>query len=503
MPEGTAIARLARQFAFGLLLACAPASASVYTFTNVLDSTQQQISTNTLCLAPSINSTGTLAFLAGSGSARGIYKGSGGALTLVADTTFGGQARLFDETSCHGPSINDAGDVAFYASVPSAALDGIYVGNGGAVATVADSSGAFAMFSAGSAMPYVMINESGDIPFVARFDLSGPEALYVGDTTGVSPLYDSGNSSWVTYENGPSINDAGNVAFFALTSNFSSDGLFVGNGGTPSQRFDRNSAWCSLSLETGINSLGSASYAGELGTNCVGDTLIYLASATGSAPLVSGPVVPFWFDPPSFNNNGGIAFNGGPLGGPNGIYTGGQNSSAVIRIGDPLFSSTVTSVQIGRQGLNDSGHVAFWYKLADGRSGYARANLIPDFDGDGLSDSLDNCPFKANPTQADIGGVGTASGPDGIGDSCQCGDVNNDGRVTGLDGTLVKRASLSLAPFAAGVGALPAPDKCDVNGGTTGDGVFHCSGLDGTLVQRASLMLPPGVQQFCPAADGS
>ena len=377
------------------MLACAPASASVYTFTSVLDSTQQQISTNSQCLAPSINAAGTLAFLAGSGSARGIYKGSGGALTLIADTTFGGQTRLFDETGCHGPSINDAGDVAFYASVPSAALDGIYVGNGGAVATVADSSGAFAMFSAGSAKPYVMINESGDIPFAARFDAGGSQALYVGDTTGVSPLYNSGNSSWVTYENGPSINDAGSVAFFALTSNFSSDGLFVGNGGTAAQRFDRNSAWCSLSLETGINSLGSASYAGELGTSCVGDTLIYLASASGSAPLVSGPVVPFWFDPPSFNNNGRMAFNGGPLGGPNGVFTGGQISSAVIRVGDPLFSSTVTSVQIGRQGLNDSGHVAFWYKLADGRSGYARANQIPDCqngiddDADGKIDLLD------------------------------------------------------------------------------------------------------------------
>ena len=240
----------------------------------MLDSTQQQISTNAQCLAPSINSAGTLAFLAGSGSARGIYKGSGGALTLVADTTFGGQTRLFDETGCHGPSINDTGDVAFYASVPSAALDGIYVGNGGAVATIADSSGAFAMFSAGSAKPYVMINASGDIPFVARFDAGGSQALYVGDTTGVSPLYDSGNSSWVSYENGPSINASGTVAFFAFSSNSTSDGLFVGNGGAPSQRFDYTTDWCSLSLETGINSLGSASYAGELGTNCVGDTLI-------------------------------------------------------------------------------------------------------------------------------------------------------------------------------------------------------------------------------------
>jgi hypothetical protein len=379
-----------------LLLVCAPASASVYTFTSVLDSTQQQISTNSQCLAPSINSTGTLAFLAGSGSARGIYKGSGGALTLVADTTFGGQTRVFDETDCHGPSINDAGDVAFYASVPTAALDGIYVGNGGAVATVADSSGAFALFSGGCCKPFVMINESGDIPFVARFDLGiSPDALYVGDTSGSAALYDSGNSPFDEYIGEPSINDAGSVAFFGRSSTSAIDGLFVGNGGALTQLFDENSSTCSISYETGIDSLSRATYAGEFGTSCVGDTVVYLASPMGAAPLVSGPVTPFWFDPPSFNNNGRIAFNGGPLGGPNGIYTGGQTSSAVIRVGDPLFSSTVTSVQIGRQGLNDSGHVAFWYKLADGRSGYARANLIPDCqnglddDGDGKIDTLD------------------------------------------------------------------------------------------------------------------
>ena len=375
------------------MLACAPASASVYTFTSVLDSTQQQISTNSQCLAPSINAAGTLAFLAGSGSARGIYKGSGGALTLIADTTFGGQTRLFDETGCHGPSINDAGDVAFYASVPSAALDGIYVGNGGAVSTVADSSGAFAPF--GGANPFVMINESGDIPFVARFDLAGPEALYVGDTTGIAALYTSINSPFDGYVGGPSINDAGSVAFFGFSSTTASDGLFVGNGGAPTQLYDDNGGVCSISYETGIDSLSRATYAGEFGTSCVGDTVVYLASPTGSAPLVSGPVVPFWFDPPSFNNNGRMAFNGGPLGGPNGVFTGGQTSSAVIRVGDALFSSTVTSVQIGRQGLNDSGHVAFWYKLANGRTGYARANLIPDCqngiddDADGKIDLLD------------------------------------------------------------------------------------------------------------------
>lgn len=107
-------------------------------------------------------------------------------------------------------------------------------------------------------------------------------------------------------------------------------------------------------------------------------------------------------------------------------------------------------------------------------------------------------------SQADIGGVGGASPPDGIGNLCQCGDVSGDGFVTGADGTAVKRAALGLAPYgSAGVAALPAPQKCDVNGGATGDATYHCAGNDGTLIQHASLGLAPGIVQTCVAADGS
>jgi hypothetical protein len=75
--------------------------------------------------------------------------------------------------------------------------------------------------------------------------------------------------------------------------------------------------------------------------------------------------------------------------------------------------------------------------------------------------------------------------------------VNGDGRVTGIDGTLLKRAALGLTPFPNGVSDLVAPEKCDV-GGAAG-----CTGLDGTLVTRASLGLSPGVAQLCPAATGA
>ncbi len=106
----------------------------------------------------------------------------------------------------------------------------------------------------------------------------------------------------------------------------------------------------------------------------------------------------------------------------------------------------------------------------------------------------DNCRWTWNAVQEDGGGVGALSTADGIGDACQCGDVDDDARVTLADATLVTQASLNQPPFPQGIRHLPAPEKCDV-GGTA-----ECSGLDGTLIRRASLGLGPGIEQVCAAA---
>jgi hypothetical protein len=473
-----------------------PARAGIYTFTSVIDSGQMQISTVAQCLAPSINAAGELAFLAGSGAARGVYKSSGGALTTIAGAGFGGLARQFDEFGCQGPSINDSGKVAFYASTPSDNSDGLYVGDGATLDTIADSTGPFARFDGGCCKPYLMLNEAGAVAFVARFDTGDPPALYVGDVNGVAPLYDATNSAFVDYEGGPSIADTGAVAFWAFTANGSNDGLFVGSGGPPALRFDSTSAWCSLSLESGIDPNGDPTLAGDLGPVCGSTPSIYRATASGLTPLVTGPVESIWFDPPAFNAQGEFAFNGAQLGGSLGIFTGGQASDAVVRVGDSLFGSTVTALQVGRQGLNDAGQVAFWYELADGRTGYARADRLPgctngaDDDGDGVPNCLDNCRHEPNPGQSDVGGVGAAAPPDGIGDACQCGDVSGNGRVTTADATLVTR-SLLIPPNAT----LARPDLCNVGGNAA------CTTADAVILTR-SLLVPPTAtpQPLCAAA---
>jgi hypothetical protein len=79
-----------------------------------------------------------------------------------------------------------------------------------------------------------------------------------------------------------------------------------------------------------------------------------------------------------------------------------------------------------------------------------------DSDGDGHDDATDKCPFTPNPDQLDRGGIGPT--PDGIGDACQCGDVNGGGVVNVLDWVHLARAQALLAP------PLTAPERCNVMG---------------------------------------
>jgi hypothetical protein len=102
----------------------------------------------------------------------------------------------------------------------------------------------------------------------------------------------------------------------------------------------------------------------------------------------------------------------------------------------------------------------------------------------------DNCRYWPNASQGDSGGIRAGSAPDGIGDACQCGDVNGDGRVTSADSAIILR-SLLVPPLAA----MARPELCDV-GGAAG-----CTSADAAIVLRAQLTPPLAtIQQNCDPA---
>ena len=118
------------------------------------------------------------------------------------------------------------------------------------------------------------------------------------------------------------------------------------------------------------------------------------------------------------------------------------------------------------------------------RAGIAPAGgAVGDWDGDAVSDALDNCPYLANAGQMDVGGLGAAAS-DGIGDACQCGDVTDNGRVNGQDANAIQRHGLQIAPNVS----FRVPEKCDA----TGNGL--CNGQDAGAIRAAALGLPSAYQ---------
>jgi hypothetical protein len=111
----------------------------------------------------------------------------------------------------------------------------------------------------------------------------------------------------------------------------------------------------------------------------------------------------------------------------------------------------------------------------------------PDVDTDGLENGPDNCPWQPNPDQGDLGSIGTR-GPDGVGDACQCGDVDGTGHVSEEDRFALRAWLVGAAP------GLAAPELCEVIEDS------GCSLADAAVIGRALQALEPGIDQVCAAA---
>jgi hypothetical protein len=128
--------------------------------------------------------------------------------------------------------------------------------------------------------------------------------------------------------------------------------------------------------------------------------------------------------------------------------------------------------------------------------------LDPDHDDDGVCDGgnavaetctagPDNCPFIWTAEQGQ-----TNSDALPAGDACQCGDIDEDGRVTALDATIAREhlvgATLS-GPFAA--------ERCNVIGPSDG-GASDCDVADIYVLQRFLAGKSATVENTCQAYTG-
>jgi hypothetical protein len=110
--------------------------------------------------APVINDSGVVAFRVG-----GILLGSGGPVTTIVDSS--GPFEIIGL-----PSLNDSGTVAFSASLDTGG-EGIFTSSGGLITTIADSSGPFDSFIRPNPEVedlFISLNDAGTVAFAASLD---------------------------------------------------------------------------------------------------------------------------------------------------------------------------------------------------------------------------------------------------------------------------------------------------------------------------------------------
>lgn len=161
---------------------------------------------------PDINNLGQVAYRVAT-SPNQIYVDTNGVQTLIAQ---GGSVPF--RGGLNDPVINDRGVVAFvgYDGFEGAGRSGVYVGSGGPVTVIADSSGPFGSFG-----PYVGINGLNQVAFLAWVDGGGFERGGGGIYTGPDLLRDKviaegdvlGESFVTRLYFYSAINDAGQIAF--------------------------------------------------------------------------------------------------------------------------------------------------------------------------------------------------------------------------------------------------------------------------------------------------
>jgi hypothetical protein len=168
-----------------------------------------------LDLDPRVNAAGLVAFHASRrDGSEGIFVGNGGALTTIADTS--GPFAAFTDA----PAINDAGDVLFQATLrPTAGrprIQGLYLSRGGAITMVVDDTGAFVSFgyapavNARGAVAFEGTTRSGLVGIFTGPDPRKDRVIAIGDELDGSTVFDLSPSAFRT-----SLNNDGQIAFTA------------------------------------------------------------------------------------------------------------------------------------------------------------------------------------------------------------------------------------------------------------------------------------------------
>jgi hypothetical protein len=347
---------------------------TAFQFTNITDNTKGFTGFSQF---PAINNHGTVVFEAtGPAFTEGIFKSQNGDIATVSTVTNG-----FTSFGLN-PVINDVGIVAFDANL-DATTRGIFTNDGASTKTIVNSAdqGLIARFLGAPS-----INRFGTVAFSSPRIGFTSQAVFVGDGGPLTAIADTSNSNFAGFQNA-AINDLGKVTFAAST-NDGNTGLFV--VGTRRGRDGEFAAAPDGPIDIIDTTNPDFTGFGDPVINVFGIVADEAFRADGSIEVLSGDrrrvtartdVTTNAFlevEHPSINDEGAVAFFAIRNDGSEVILleaTGGDKPIPVVQTGDTLFGSLVTDIDLGRFALNDRFQMAFQYTLDDGRTGVAVASF--------------------------------------------------------------------------------------------------------------------------------
>jgi hypothetical protein len=249
---------------------------------------------------PAINASGMVAFIADgdASSASGIYTSDGNSLTPIALSGVGNPWFWVA-----APSINDKGEVAFYGDPWDPGIaEGVFKGSGGPLTTIADATGPIN----GPAFR-TSINENGAVASAAFRDAGG-RGVFRGDgqtLTTISTFIETGTEA--------AINDSGDVAFLGRSGGVVAIRTGSGGPLTSivtESAMLRIASSPSINNAGEVVFLGSAT-GGSFGVYTGSDPLADKVIAVGDELFgsVVDVLINFGLDGPVINNRGEIAFH--------------------------------------------------------------------------------------------------------------------------------------------------------------------------------------------------
>lgn len=250
----------------------------------------------------------------GSISAYATFASGDRAVILIRDREVVTVARTHGPL---GPTMNDAGTVAFRADLEDG-RSGIYTGNGGTITTIAETGDVLSGFHG---LP--VIDRRGAVAF--RADLTtGGERICVGDGGSLTTIAETGD-------------------------------VFAGLGRFPSVNAEGAVAFCAT-LEDGGSGIFVASSEGT----------VQLLDTSGRFESVRGVLL---------DTTRKIVFYATPREGSLGVFSGPDPATdRVIGLGAPLFDSTIVDFALNPVSINDVGQLAIRVKLANDDQWILRAD---------------------------------------------------------------------------------------------------------------------------------